>query len=436
VCLPSFTLRATDILVYLFAIFVKKKFRSVSERSNLEAFPTKKDDDTRISPHQKDVSQSTPSMTRTFGLIPDSAKNQSPFVAMQRFFLSKVPAFLSIFAPTGLTRPHVESLGFLIHGGPSFLARADDLATALDLFQNDCEIEENAKLSQALGRMLPTVRELESFMLRNNPRVNSPLAYRPLATRGVDQSPAPKPRVDKPLILQNVVMKSIVESPAEAVNVYLDDCRRARIYICAAVSTLFITHCKDSVIFVGAAIAVHLEFCANVTVVAASRMVHLDASTKCTLYLLTNTRPLLTGSCPKLILAPYNAMYTKFGLDVLCLGINPKLNLWAEPLILGSLGASVFERLPVERFALFAVPFAFANVSQVISPMIPEEYARELEGKRNRLLNLKADLAVIRERDPALYQRLVDQMQKDSSQRITETGDMNEYNWLTQVEFS
>jgi hypothetical protein len=52
-------------------------------------------------------------------------------------------------------------------------------------------------------------------------------------------------------------------------------------------------------------------------------------------------------------------------------------------------------------------------------------------------MNLKENLGIIRDKDPASYLRFVNQIQKDASQRITETGDMNALvdNWLSQLEF-
>jgi hypothetical protein len=55
---------------------------------------------------------------------------------VEQFFLSKLAAFMAIFAPNGLTRTHILSFGLLVHGGPSLVIRSDNLIHALRLFRD------------------------------------------------------------------------------------------------------------------------------------------------------------------------------------------------------------------------------------------------------------------------------------------------------------
>jgi hypothetical protein len=65
--------------------------------------------------------------------------------------------------------------------------------------------------------------------------------------------------------------------PSQYCDVCVEMLKDRTIYTCGAVSAIFTTHCKDSFIFVGAANAVHMEYCANCRMICAARMVHVDA---------------------------------------------------------------------------------------------------------------------------------------------------------------
>jgi hypothetical protein len=159
-------------------------------------------------------------------------------------------------------------------------------------------------------------------------------------------------------------------------------------------------------------------------------MFHLDTCTKCTTFLLANSRPLLTGSCQRITFAPYNAIYPKFGVDILTIGINPRLNFWAEPITIGALGAAPVEKLGAPAFSMFTVPFAFVGIESTINPIVPEPYLSALAGKRMTLLNLKGALGVIREKDPEMFQRIMEQIHQEATQTFTTKGEMAEFNWL------
>ena len=428
-CLPSQTIRVTDFLVYLFVLFVKKKFRGVAELSNFEAFPGKKETE-RLSPYSKPLSASTPSVSARLEI--PAAHEQSQYSLMQRFFLNRLLPFLRIFAKDGLTRTHVESLSFVIIGGPNYAYRANNLITALNLFHGT-EIEDIARFNHAVATLLPLPKELEAFATRAQ-APTSPITYRPLFPRALmDSTPSENPLIslDKPRLITYMNDQYLLETPTIKNDVHIHNCKQMHIYICGVVSTLFISHCKESTIFVGAATAIHLEYCANVRVIGACRMVHFDSCTRCVGYLLVNTRPIVTGNCTRLTLAPYNALYQKFGMDTLCIGINPLLNLWNQPIVLGSFGvSSVWEKLSPPLFRLFVVPFMWEYHNPVVNVLIPDEYQQALEARKTRIMNLKNDLDMIRSKDPELHAKLVDQMKSASSKWIEKEGFMNDVKWL------
>jgi hypothetical protein len=212
------------------------------------------------------------------------------------------------------------------------------------------------------------------------------------------------------------------------------------VYICGAVSAVCITHCKDSFIFVGAANAVHIEYCANCRIICASRMVHVDAAIRSTLYLLTNTRPIVTGACPKLVLAPYNALYRRLGLDLLAIGISPVLNLWNQPVMIGSLALQTPERMAPDAWNMICVPFNWSDIDPMIHIDIPPEYAKALEAKRRQVMKLTEALNVIRQSDPELGEQIIQQLRARANASfaepafVTRKGKLTECGWLTELE--
>ncbi|OHT09408.1 hypothetical protein TRFO_21626 [Tritrichomonas foetus] len=436
-CLPSFFTRGTDILCYLFALFVKKKFRAVSELSNLEAFPNRKDNqEKRISTQNRDVSKSTPTVSH---LVIKTNKEQSLYPLMVRFFINKLPEFLKIYSPDGLTRQHVESFSFLVNGGPTFAHKHNSLAAVMGFFENT-DVEPSVRFLHALKTQLPISKGAEDILNTKYDHAivpTSPLSYRPLFPRSTEFDKYENTTLDKPLLIEYETThtqeppKYRLEVPETPCNVHVYNCRHATIYICSSVLTVFISHCRDSTIFIGAAVSVHLEACQNVKIICATRMAHLDACQRCVAYMLVNTRPIVTGNCSRLVFAPYNALYTKFGLDTLCIGINPQLNLWDKPIFLASLGAALFEKISPANFRLFVVPMTWANVNPIVNAPIPQEYSLALEQKRQAIMSLKTDLEIIAAKDRALYEKLTDMIQGKGAKAIQDEGHMLEITWLT-----
>lgn len=425
-CMPSSDLRVTDMLCYLFALLVKKKFRGVAEVSNMEAFPSKPTQ--KLSPLNSKMSASDTKVTRVMVKTPNfSYQETTQLQIMLRYFLKEFPRFLNMYAPHGLTKTHVKSLSLLIVSGPNYSYRYKDLADALNLFQK-CEVEQVAQFSHLIHYGLFNVNsDLSSRDITNN----SPLSYRPILQRK-NYTPVCDMDVseDKPILIINKSSHYELVEAKPGSDVFIHNCINTTIYICGSVSCVFISHCKDSVIFVGAATAIHMDYGLNNKVIAASKLFHIDTSTRCTSYLLTNTKPLLTGNCSHLTLAPYNAVYSKFGLDILIAGINPKYNYWDNPIIIGGLFESLYEKISPEQFMLFCVPFHWDDTVPVINPIIPPEYLRSLEAKRNQILTLKSNLDKIKGNDPILYDKIVHEFKTRSNKLVENEGVMQQTNWL------
>jgi hypothetical protein len=267
---PCDSMRVTDMLVYLYAVFVKKKFRLVGERANLEAVPRKQESSSRISPHSTTLSRSWHAMPRA-PLLPSSVRTESGYQAVERFFVSKLPAFLQIFAPAGLSRAHIESLGLVLQGGLSYSVRTKSLIAAMHLFRNRTAEAIDGFCRTVTSLLQAIVKDDEQAIRRDAP-VTSPLAYRPVSDGAAGG--------DGPMVINTETFSErfIVIDPATFCDVYIDKCQGRKIYLCGAIPAVFLSHCKDTFVFVGAAKAVHLESCLNCRVVVAARLVQIDSS--------------------------------------------------------------------------------------------------------------------------------------------------------------
>jgi TBCC domain-containing protein 1 len=359
----------------------------------------------------------------------------SNYKGLLRFFTSQLLLFLRIYAPNGLTRIHAASLGLVLGGGPHLALRADGLDIALGLFKTS-EVEGIDGFERLVVAQLTIYKENES-VLRNMSVRSSPASYRPICHHfGMDSCKSEHLHYDHPIYIdnENTVHGYHIEIPSHFSDVYVENCRMKTIYICGAVPAVFISHCNNSLIFVGAAHTVHIEFCANCRVVVAARMFHIDSSIRCTAHLLVNTHPLITGTCPSLVFAPYNALYRRLSLDLLSVGISPVLNLWNAPVLLASLGASPPEFMPPKQFALLYVPFDWSEFEPIVNAIVPPEYAQCLEEKQEQIANLKRVLDVIQEKAPSLYERIVAQMRHAAARHIKGRGQVGEFVWLKQLE--
>jgi hypothetical protein len=432
----SRTLRVTDFLVFLYALFVKKKFPGVAERSTYEAFPTSPIPQKVSKPllranASKSSPQIIPSRMEFEPMIPKDPLYRS----FERFFLSRFQDFLRIYAPIGLTRHHVISLGLLLTGGPSLAVSACDLIVALNLFPGETQIESIESFRRVVLSALAGSAIEEQ--MRKDLDLASPVCYRPVVGQSSEDwdQDSHRFKADIPLLINNEYSHEpfIVEDSPQFCDVFIKECRQKTIYLCAALPAVFITHCKDTVVFIGAATAVHVEHCANVQIIAAVRTIVIESSVRSTFFLLTNTRPLLTGSCSKLVSAPYNALYRKLGLDLLSVGINPKLNLWDQPLLIGTLTTTLPEHLPPSQFQLICLPFCWPDCDPIVNAVIPREYSAQLEFKKNQIQSLIKIFGVIRERDPALYDTLQSQVRAKAFSWAQDRGAVNEVQWLITV---
>lgn len=419
---------AIDMCCYLFAFLIKKKHSTFAEVAQIEQFPGAKNVIQHIPKTNRVFSLSTPTVSaKMTNIQPIVKKESSHYILLLRFFLLKLPIFLKQIAPNGLTSRHLDSLTLLINGGPSWNKKFLSLSHIF----TDPVVENEKFIAQISSVMFPhdTIVEMSSKV---DAPISSPLHYRPLMFQREKSTLHAKPLDDKdlipdiPLSLSRLSKSFQFEEPQNIPSTHISECKGEKINICGVVSTCYISRCSDCHIFIGACCkTVHMDDCANCSLVCASSIVHLDSCSQCKLYLLVKNRPIFTGNCIKLSIAPYNALYMKFLANTLMAGLNTNVNLWRKPITFGLIGTR-YQVLKPEDFNLYVLPFFWSESYFLVSPPLPAEYQASLEEKKQKFLKMKEDLKIIKEKDNDLYEKIVESIKKTSSKWVNDTGRMNE----------
>uniref|UniRef100_J3MFV2 TBCC domain-containing protein 1 n=1 Tax=Oryza brachyantha TaxID=4533 RepID=J3MFV2_ORYBR len=94
--------------------------------------------------------------------------------------------------------------------------------------------------------------------------------------------------------------------------------------------------CSDTTIVLGAVgKVVKVEHCERVQIIAASKRICVANCRECIFYLGVNHRPLIVGDNHKLQVAPFNTYYPQLGEHLAQVGVDPNINKWDQPFVLG-----------------------------------------------------------------------------------------------------
>ncbi|KAM3192693.1 hypothetical protein ACQJBY_069731 [Aegilops geniculata] len=80
---------------------------------------------------------------------------------------------------------------------------------------------------------------------------------------------------------------------------------------------------------------VKVEHCERVQIVAASKRICIANCRECIFYLGVNHQPLIVGDNHKLQVAPFNTYYPQLGEHLAQVGVDPNVNKWDQPFVLG-----------------------------------------------------------------------------------------------------
>lgn len=228
-------------------------------------------------------------------------------------------------------------------------------------------------------------------------------------------------------------------------------CHGAHFYLLAPLRSVTVEKCRDTTVVLGPVeVAVLLAGCEGVRLVAPCARLVVGASSHCTLYVHTPTRPLLLGGCDGLRLAPYNTHYGALELHARACRLQLDVTgRWDQPLCLAAAAAShgggggepdggdaapgaagrVWDVVPPHEFHPFAVPFEMEGTTTAMPGALPAAYRRATAG-RQRLLDAwqkHIHEAALKPAQQKLFQSAVEQRFQDW---LAETGHKRELDGL------
>lgn len=137
--------------------------------------------------------------------------------------------------------------------------------------------------------------------------------------------------------------------------------------------------------------SVHVHGCQNVRLVCVAGRVAVGASSRCTVHVLTPTRPLLLPGNTDITLGPFHTFYPSLEDHMASVGLAVVPNAWDQPLLLGadglvnpSLQACCRLLSPAELHAL-VVPFHMEGDTCEVPGGLPHLYQAALDDKQKRI---------------------------------------------------
>ncbi|XP_073045837.1 uncharacterized protein [Primulina eburnea] len=243
-----------------------------------------------------------------------------------------------------LSMDRFEHLGFLIYFGEKGSERIP-LGQNTPFFANsDPDMPDvPVPASQVLDWLLQNISTtLEHIADRVSPKENVPNNFSdqdvPMADINTSSAkPSSSPR--GPSFIEGVSKSSVVKqaSDLKGTSVKVVNCHESAIYILAPLRYATVYGCSDATIVLGAiGKAVRVEHCERVHIITAAKRVCIVNCRECLFFLGVNQQPLVVGDNHKLQVAPYNTFYSQLEEHMNQVGIDPKINKWDEPMVLGA----------------------------------------------------------------------------------------------------
>lgn len=114
------------------------------------------------------------------------------------------------------------------------------------------------------------------------------------------------------------------------------NCHESVIYILAPLKYATVYGCSDATVVLGAiGKVVKVEHCERVHIIAAAKRICIANCRECIFYLGVNHQPLIVGDNHKLQVAPFNTYYPQLGEHLAKVGVDPAINKWDQPFVLG-----------------------------------------------------------------------------------------------------
>ncbi|KAK6149199.1 hypothetical protein DH2020_016724 [Rehmannia glutinosa] len=151
-------------------------------------------------------------------------------------------------------------------------------------------------------------------------------------------STKPSSSLRGPSLIEGISKSSYVKQATDlkGTSVKVVNCHESVIYILAPTKYATVYGCSDATIVLGAVgKAVRVEHCERVHLITAAKRICIANCRECLFILGVNQQPLLLGDNHKLQVAPYNTFYSQLEEHLNQVGIDPNINKWDEPVVLG-----------------------------------------------------------------------------------------------------
>ncbi len=164
---------------------------------------------------------------------------------------------------------------------------------------------------------------------------------------------------------------------------------RAQVYLLKTLQHVSVFGNSNSTIVLGSVSGIlRVDSCERTAVIATTKCIIVSNCHDCTIYISTNSYPIILDDCRNVKIAPFNTAYSELALHMNEAGVYKRLNLFTDVVQLGA--GECFELLSAEKFSYYTIPFVEKCVSAC---PLPGTYAVCLE---RRMKNMALVMSKIR----------------------------------------
>lgn len=237
------------------------------------------------------------------------------------------------------------------------------------------------------------------------------------------------------IVLMSQVLKQTLAKTSEKLmgtNIKIHRCSESFIYLLSPLRSVTVDKCRDSTIVLGPVeTTVHIHGCHNVKVVCVAGRVVFGASSHCTAFILTPTRPLVLPGNTDITFGPFHTFYPSLEDHMASVGLAVVPNVWDQPLVLGTEGllnishsnmsinmeSACYRLITPAEFHTLVVPFEMEGDTCEIPGGLPPLYQAAVDEKKNRIQTWQKTLIETR-------------LNKEQKNQFQELVEMKFHEWL------
>ncbi|XP_029462327.1 TBCC domain-containing protein 1 isoform X2 [Rhinatrema bivittatum] len=204
-------------------------------------------------------------------------------------------------------------------------------------------------------------------------------------------NPCTVPEGHHMVVMSQVYRQTVAKSSETLVGAHVKiyQCNESFIYLLSPLRSVTIEKCRNSTFILGPVqMAVHVQSCENIKVIAISYRLSISSTTSCTLHILTPTRPLILSGNQNLILAPFHTYYPMLEDHMAKAGLATIPNNWDNPLLMcaeTSATKSIWRVQSPREFYVFVIPFEMEGDTMEIPGGLPSAYQKAMRHREQRI---------------------------------------------------